>query len=176
VRGRLGAVSGLFAAVVSIAPTRRRRFLWAAWWTAAPSREPFKKPDASAGGARTREEALRQAEAAAGRTLVETSGLWARAWGRILMDLPPFLPGATEGGSSSARAVREEAAGSIWQTLGVAIGATTDEIRAGYRQRALVVHPDHGGDPEAFRALRAAYDEALARRSKAAKRPRRKAR
>jgi hypothetical protein len=73
-------VSGLFAAVVSIAPTRRRRFLWAAWWTAAPSREPFRKPDASAGGARTREEALRQAEAAAGRTLVETSGLWARRW------------------------------------------------------------------------------------------------
>lgn len=174
-RSKLRAVSGLFAAVVSIAPTRRRRFLWAAWWTATPSREPFRKPDASAGGARTREEALRQAEAAAGRTLVETSGLWARAWGRILLDLPPFLPGATEGGSS-ARAVREEATGSIWQTLGVPAAATIDEIRAGYRQRALVVHPDHGGDPEAFRALRAAYDEALARRGKAAKRPRRKAR
>ena len=89
--------------------------------------------------------------------------------------LPPFLPGATEGGSS-ARAVRAEATGSIWQTLGVAAAATIDEIRAGYRQRALVVHPDHGGDPEAFRALRAAYDEALARRGKAAKRPRRRAR
>lgn len=168
-------MSGLFAAVVSIAPTRRRRFLWAAWWTAAPSRAPFVKPDASAGGARTREEALRQAEAAAGRTLAQTSGLWARAWGRILMDLPPFLPGAAEGGAT-ARAVRAEATGSIWQTLGVPQSATVEQIRAAYRQRALVVHPDHGGDPEAFRALRAAYDEALARRSKAAKRPRRKAR
>ena len=31
--------SALFAPVCAIAPTRRRRFLWAAWWTAAPSRK-----------------------------------------------------------------------------------------------------------------------------------------
>ena len=169
-------VSGLFAAVVSIAPTRRRRFLWAAWWTAAPSREPFRRPDASAGGARTREEALRQAEAAAGRNLVEAPGAWARAWGRVLMDLPPFPAGATEGRGDRARAVRGAEDGSIWATLGVETTATVEQIRAAYRQRALAVHPDRGGDAEAFRALKAAYDEALARRARAAKRPRRRGR
>jgi hypothetical protein len=88
--GSLPAVSELFAAAVSIAPTKRRRFLWAAWWTAPPARDPFRKPDASEGGARTRDEALRHAERAAGRTLVQIEPLWARAWARVLMGLPPF--------------------------------------------------------------------------------------
>jgi hypothetical protein len=170
-------VTELFAAVVSIAPTRRRRFLWAAWWTAAPSREPFLKPDASAGGARTRDEALRQAEAAAGRVLVEVEGTWARAWGRMLMDQPPFPAGAaTDTATGVARPARRVDPASIWATLGVEQHATLEQIRAAYRQRALTTHPDRGGDPVAFRALHDAYDEALARRARAAKRPRRRAR
>jgi hypothetical protein len=166
-------VSELFAACVSIAPTRRRRFLWAAWWTAAPERAPFRKPDASEGGARTREEALRAAERAAGRPLVEVEGLWARAWGRVLMGQAPFPAGAEEARSAGPRARREAPEGSIWQVLGVAPSATVEEIRAAFRRRTLVTHPDRGGDAEAFRALRAAHDEALQRRARAAKRPRR---
>jgi hypothetical protein len=168
-------VTELFAAVVSIAPTRRRRFLWAAWWTAAPERAPFRRPDAAEGGARTRDDALRQAERCAGRPLVEVDGLWARAWARMLMGRPPFSPRAaeTETGASAPRATREPAS-SIWRTLGVDTRATVEQIRAAFRQQALVTHPDHGGDPEAFRALRRAYDEALERRTRARKRPTRK--
>jgi hypothetical protein len=167
-------VSELFAAVVSIAPTRRRRFLWAAWWTAPPSREPFRRPDASEGGARTREEALRRAEAAAGRPLVPIEPLWARAWARVLMGEAPFSRAAADDTRAAPRVRREEPAGSIWQILGLTPQATVAEIRAAFRQRALVAHPDRGGDPEAFRALRQAHDEALARRERADKRPRRK--
>lgn len=166
-------MSELFAAAVSITPTKRRRFLWAAWWTAAPTREPFRKPDASEGGARTREEALRHAEKAAGRALVEIEPQWARAWARVLMGLPPFTTPAADTTRAAPRASREPTT-SIWQLLGLTPHATIAEIRAAFRQRALVTHPDHGGDPEAFRALRHAYDEALARRTRTAKRPRRK--
>lgn len=170
-------MTDILAAVVSIAPTRRRRFLWAAWWNISPSRDPFSKPDASSGGARTRDEALREAEAAAGRSLVEIEGLWARAWGRVLMGQPAFPPGTTDDrppGSASKPARRDAPEGSIWQVLGVDTHATVEQIRAAFRQRVLVTHPDHGGDPEAFRTLRHAYDEALERRSRAKKRPRRR--
>lgn len=168
-------MSEIFAAVVSIAPTRRRRFLWAAWWTAAPSRAPFRRPDASEGGARTREEALRRAEQVAGRALVEIEGLWAHAWGRVLMGQPAFAArAASAGGASTARASREPQTASIWQILGVEPRASLDEIRGAFRQRALATHPDRGGDPEAFRALRSAYERALARRERAGKRPRAK--
>ena len=171
-------MTDILAAVVSIAPTKRRRFLWAAWWSEAPARDPsFIKPDASSGGARTRAEALREAEGAAGRSLVEVEGLWARAWARVLMGQPAFPPGAADPGPAGAtntqRTRREAPPGSIWETLGVDAHATVEQIRIGFRQRALVTHPDHGGDPEAFRRLRAAYDEALERRSRAKKRPRR---
>ena len=169
-------MSELFAAAVSIAPTKRRRFLWAAWWTAAPSRDPFRKPDASEGGARTRDEALRHAEKAAGRALVEIEPLWARAWARIVMGLPPFTQAAPDPTSTTTtatpRASREPTT-SIWQLLGLTPHATIPEIRAAFRQRALLTHPDRGGDPDAFRALRHAHDEALARRTRAGKRPRR---
>ena len=163
----------LFVAAVSIAPTRRRRFLWAAWWTEPPTRAPFRRPDASEGGARTREEALRQAEQAAGRSLVEIEGSWARAWARVLMGQPAFAPqaagAAEQPGPRRKRAEPEP--GSIWQILGVEPNASVAMIRAAFRQRALVTHPDHGGDPEAFRALGRARDEALLRRARAAKRP-----
>src|SRR5262249_6099501 len=139
-----------------------------------PSREPFRKPDASEGGARTRDEALRRAEKAAGRTLVQIEPLWARAWARVLMGEAPFSQAASDTTRAAPRASREPQPASIWQLLGLTPHATVAEIRAAFRQRALVTHPDRGGDPEAFRALREAHDEALARRKSAGKRPRRK--
>lgn len=42
--------------------------------------------------------------------------------------------------------------------LGVPPGATADEIRRAYLRASRETHPDHGGDPEAFRAVKAAYD------------------
>lgn len=41
--------------------------------------------------------------------------------------------------------------------LGVPAGATADEIKRAYRQRIKEVHPDQGGDEDAFRRVREAY-------------------
>lgn len=47
--------------------------------------------------------------------------------------------------------------------LGVAPGATADEVHAAFRRAARRVHPDAGGDAESFRRLTDAYT-ALTRR------------
>lgn len=41
--------------------------------------------------------------------------------------------------------------------LGLPLSATTDEVRSAYRSIALKTHPDHDGDPEAFKAATEAY-------------------
>lgn len=46
----------------------------------------------------------------------------------------------------------------FYATLGVEPTATSEEIRAAFRERAKVLHPDAGGDPEAFKLLAAAYE------------------
>jgi hypothetical protein len=169
----LHRVSELFAPVCSIAPTKRRRFLWAAWWTAPPSREPFREPDASRGGARTHDEALREAEKAAGRALVEIEPRWARAWSRVLVGEPPWSSRATPDAVRPRPEATPEGA-SLWTILGVLPNATVPEIKRAFRQRAIETHPDQGGDAEAFRALRSAYARALLRREKDAKKPKKK--
>jgi hypothetical protein len=168
--------SALFTAVCSIAPTRRRRFLWAAWWTAAPTRAPFRKPDAAEGGARTREEALRAAERAAGRTLAEIEGGWARAWANVLVGKEPWAGQARPARPSAGDAAphvraRSSNQTSIWQTLGLKADATLLEIKSAYRKRALETHPDRGGTAESFRALQTAYESALKRRTRVAHKP-----
>lgn len=50
---------------------------------------------------------------------------------------------------------------SWWDILGVAPAATREEVRRAYRAKALVVHPDHGGSPEAFSRLAEATKQAL---------------
>src|SRR5262249_19293213 len=144
------SVADLFAPACSITKTRRRRFLWAAWWTGPPSREPFRKPDASNGGARTREEALGEAERAAGRPLVETEGLWARAWARILVGEAPWTERLKPEERSPGR-LPERAPTSAWAVLGIDRGASLADIKRAFRKRALETHPDRGGDAEAFK-------------------------
>ena len=159
--------SALFTPVCSITPTRRRRFLWAAWWTAAPTKKPFRKPDASEGGARTREAALRAAERAAGHRLVEIEGTWARAWANVLEGKEPWAGmRPTSDGGSAPRARGTASQPSIWSTLGLNADATTADIKRAYKQRALETHPDRGGSAADFRALQAAYETALKRRSR----------
>nr|WP_283102372.1 J domain-containing protein [Haloplanus sp. XH21] len=56
-----------------------------------------------------------------------------------------------------------EATGSAraaFATLGLSPTADADEVKAAYRRRVKDVHPDHGGDSEAFRRLREAYTTA----------------
>ena len=177
-------MSALFAPVCSITPTRRRRYLWAAWWTGPPSVEPFRKPDASEGGARTREEAKREAEKAAGRSLTEIEARWAQAWTRILIGELPWRGrvGRTEDGADAQehaglpRHGNETPKASVWTILGITAKATDAEIKRAFRKRALETHPDHGGDGEAFRALQQAYEKAMLRRKKTAARPKTKRR
>jgi|SRR6187431_1760528 len=160
--------SALFAPVCAIAPTRRRRFLWAAWWTCAPSRKPFRKPDAYAGGARTRAEAQAAAERAAQCKLTEIESSWARAWSNVLVGKEPWPsthPAAARDDAPKARAASN--AISIWQTLGLEPNATLTEIKQAYRAHALRTHPDRGGSADAFRAIQNAYEAALKRRKHA---------
>lgn len=161
--------SALFTAVCSITPTRRRRYLWAAWWTAAPSRKPFRKPDASQGGAHTREEAHKAAERAAGLPLLEIEGGWARAWANVLEGKKPWAGQRARNGAADAAPLRARSAAgkpSIWDTLGLTAHASSAEIKSAYKKRALETHPDRGGRAADFRALHAAYEAALLRRAR----------
>jgi hypothetical protein len=145
---------GLARAVVSLTRTARGRVFWAAWWSRSPSERPFVPADAQSGGARTREEALVEAEARAGRPLALVEGRFARAALRMQQGLPPELP---------PRARKEPTASSYHSVLGVAPGAPLADVKRAFRARALETHPDRGGDAEAFRAVREAYERAVAR-------------
>lgn len=151
-------MSELAAAVCSITITQRRRFFWAAWWSGAPTVSPFRKPDASNGGAATLEAALAEAEQRAERYLVLVDPYWARAWTRVLRgERAPSPP------VPRAERPARVAPVSAWEQLGLPAGATLAEVKAAFRSRALVAHPDQGGDADAFRELHRAYERLVAR-------------
>jgi hypothetical protein len=146
--------------------------MWVAWWTAPPAREPFRKPDASSGGARSHEEALAQARRAAGVPLAEIEPHWARAWARVLLGRPPWgvRAGGTAGSfgahgrsTTATTNAAKDTTTSIWETLGITARATADDLKRAFRRRALATHPDRGGDAEAFRQVQRAFKEAQRR-------------
>lgn len=159
--------------VFSVSATKRRRFIWAAWWTGAPTRKPFRPPDACAGGARSVEEARAAAERAAGQPLREIDGMWLRAWLRVQRGLPAWVDREAQQQKKKERAERDDRprAGrfvvprgtSPFAVLGVAETASADEIKRAFRRLALATHPDRGGDPKRFMLAKWAHDEALAR-------------
>ena len=55
-------------------------------------------------------------------------------------------------------AAAASAAAPFYELLGVGEAATTADVRAGFKRRAVQLHPDKGGDPALFAALREAYD------------------
>jgi DnaJ-domain-containing protein 1 len=163
--------------VFAVTTTRRRRFLWAAWWTAEPTRDPFRRPDESRGGARTREEARAEAERAAGQPLTEIDASFAVAWARTLRGeapwpkprparrAPPRMPPPGEGEEASTPRGRPSFARGLspFAVLGVTAGAEIAEIRRAFRRLALRTHPDRGGEADAFMRVKWAYDEAMRR-------------
>lgn len=46
-----------------------------------------------------------------------------------------------------------------WDVLGLAHGATPDEIKSAYKRKAMSAHPDKGGSPENFKLLTDAYNQ-----------------
>jgi hypothetical protein len=159
---RLRSMSELSSAVCSITRTQRRRFFWAAWWTGTPLHTPFRRPDASSGGAKTPEQALADAVRAAGRHLVIVEPYWARAWNCVLRGeaVPPLPAVAPRPVLAAAR----EPSG--WTVLGVEPGASLPELKRAFQRRALETHPDQGGDAAAFRSVLRAYQRLAGRISK----------
>jgi hypothetical protein len=175
--------------VVAIAKTKRRRFLWCAWWSSAPTRKPYRKPDAWAGGALSEEEAIAEAERVAGRPLRLIESEWAGAWVRIRAGLPPWFERSQERGAesaASASAPSGESAGDAVDgtqgrmhpddphvVLGVPRGASLDEVKRAFRKAVLEAHPDLGGDAAAFRRIKRAYDRLTSPRTNAGRARRR---
>lgn len=147
----------------SVTRTARGRWFWAAWWTGEPTASPFRKPDASNGGARTREDAIAEAERVAGRPLTLVDPHWAHAWNRVLRGEAPPPPPRPRPAPARAAAPQRPSAHAI---LGVEPGATLEEIKRAYRRRVLEAHPDRGGDPEVLRAVVRAYERLSARRDR----------
>ena len=56
---------------------------------------------------------------------------------------------------------RTDAAPACFAQLGLDFPASQAQVKAAFRQRAKVVHPDQGGDHESFLRLKAAYELAL---------------
>lgn len=55
---------------------------------------------------------------------------------------------------------RVDPASAAFAVLGLQTGASTSEVKTAYREKVKEVHPDHGGDHEAFRRVREAYTTA----------------
>jgi hypothetical protein len=144
--------------VYSLTHTKRRRILWCAWWKSPPAADPFVPPDAWSAGLRTEQEAIAQAEAAAGISLQRIEGRWAGAWVRVRAGLPPFFDRPQRAATTEPEQVNP------FKILRIAHDADLATIRLAYRQLALTTHPDHGGDAASFIAVRRAYTAVLRRR------------
>ena len=55
----------------------------------------------------------------------------------------------------------------LYAVLGVPKGATPEQIRNGFKDRAMINHPDRGGDPATYARIQTAY-ETLSDQSKRA--------
>ena len=158
-------MTALAQGVYALTHTKRRRFLWCAWWKTTPQAEPFVPPDAWGAGLRTEAEAIAEAQAAAGMTLQRIEGRWAGAWVRARAGLPPFIERGPKAPNSAgaAKAQRAAADANPFRVLGIAADADLAAIKAAYRQLALNAHPDRGGTDAAFIAAHRAYLTALQR-------------
>ena len=156
-------MSDISTTACSITRTARGRYFWAAWWTGAPCHLPFRKPDASNGGAASEAEALAAAEKIAGRHLTSIDPYWARAWKAKLQGETPPKPPSPANTRAAAASRDPKARVSSWSVLGLKAGSALDEVKRAYRKRALETHPDQGGDANAFLEVQRAYERLVER-------------
>lgn len=154
-------MTGLTRGLYAIARTKRRRFLWCVWWSGEPTAKPFRPPDAWGGGAHTEEEARVLAERAAGMPLEQVDGHWAGAWKRMRAGLPPFPKATARPATAESQRAKPV---DPYVLLGIDAAATLEEVKAAFRKKALEHHPDHGGTPAEFMAVKRAYDGIVKRR------------
>ena len=78
---------------------------------------------------------------------------------RLPFETPDLDFGSDEGetGAGEGAIARQKAAFAV---LGLPASADEGEVRAAYREKAKIVHPDRGGDPADFRQLQEAYTAA----------------
>jgi len=69
---------------------------------------------------------------------------------------------APAGGAPRVRHGSRDPTAAAFEVLGLAPTAGPEEVRTAYRERLKRVHPDQGGDRDAFRRLREAYTVAKA--------------
>jgi len=67
------------------------------------------------------------------------------------------MPGGP-GGRGRGRGGKPADTNKMYELLGVAKGASPDEIKKAYRKAAVKNHPDKGGDPEKFKEIQKAFD------------------
>lgn len=141
----------------------------AALWIGEPWRCPFVAPNHIAGGTSAEDARWRVQRAVCmpGVVVIELKPEWARAARFNAKGLPPWPEGRKAKQSAGGSTPRVVATGSFralqaFLHLGLTPPFTERDVRRAYRRLALLRHPDRGGSAEAFIALKAAYDTALA--------------
>lgn len=88
---------------------------------------------------------------------------------RLPFETPALNLGGDVDGSETERRTGAETGRLLDRTdaafavLGLPATADEGEVRDAYREKVKAVHPDHGGDPDEFRQLQAAYSAARER-------------
>lgn len=85
--------------------------------------------------------------------LVEHEMPWSHLGARLPFETPTFEFGGGEEEDETAIASPRSA----FAVLGLPADASESQVRAAYREKVKRVHPDQGGDREAFREVREAY-------------------
>lgn len=86
--------------------------------------------------------------------LVEHEMPWSHLGARLPFETPTFEFGGDENGEDEDALASPRSAFAV---LGLPADASESQVRAAYREKVKRVHPDQGGDPDAFREVREAY-------------------